>query len=177
MLREEEGRKLADKIMDIAKEHNKLISFDINFRDDIYSSTEEAKIIYLKYIKRADILKFSEDEVFLFTGSKDLSSINKIVTPNQLVFITLGNKGSYFQYKNTNTIVGSINIKPVDTTGAGDAFYACVLKHLNEIDISNLNIDVITDILKKANISGALACSKKGALSALPKEEELKEYL
>ena len=89
MLREQIGRELAHKIMDIAKENGKLISFDINFRDDIYNSTEEAKEIYLQYIKRADILKFSEDEVELFTGSSDLSSLNDLVHPDQLVFVTL----------------------------------------------------------------------------------------
>ena len=177
MLREEKGRQLASKIMELAKVHNKLISFDINFRDDIYNSTEEAKAIYLEYIKKADILKFSEDEVELFTGSKEITSIYNIVRPEQLVFITLGSKGSYFQYNKKSVVVESIKIKPIDTTGAGDAFYACVLKHLDEVNVFELNDDVISDILKKANRCGALACSKKGALSALPSSEELKHYL
>ena len=98
MLREEKGRELACYIFNKAKELNKKISFDVNFRDDIYNSTEEAKAIYLEYIKKADVLKFSEDEVELFTGNKEISSINSIVRPDQLVFITLGSKGSYFQY-------------------------------------------------------------------------------
>ena len=52
-----------------------------------------------------------------------------------------------------------------------------MLKHLDEVNIFELNDDVISDILKKANSCGALACSKKGALSALPSSEELKHYL
>lgn len=175
MLREEKGRMLATKVMELAKKHNKIISFDINFRDDIYNSTEEAKAIYLEYIKKADILKFSEDEVELFTGDTNISSINKIVKPEQIVFITLGSKGSYFQYGGESVIVESVKIKPVDTTGAGDAFYACVLKHLNEIDIKNITKEVIVNVLKKANQCGALACTKKGALSALPSLEELEK--
>ena len=159
--------------MDIAKENGKLISFDINFRDDIYNSTEEAKDIYLEYIQRADILKFSEDEVELFTGSSDLSSLNDVVQPDQLVFVTLGSQGSYYQYKDLKNIVESIKVKPVDTTGAGDAFYACVLRYLDELQLSSLNDEIIVEILKKANRCGALACGKKGALSALPTLEEL----
>ena len=173
MLREQIGRELAHKIMDIAKENGKLISFDINFRDDIYNSTEEAKDIYLEYIQRADILKFSEDEVELFTGSSDLSSLNDVVQPDQLVFVTLGSQGSYYQYKDLKNIVESIKVKPVDTTGAGDAFYACVLRYLDELQLSSLNDEIIVEILKKANRCGALACGKKGALSALPTLEEL----
>ena len=177
MLREEKGRELASKIMYLAKKYNKLISFDINFRDDIYNSTEEAKSIYLEYIKKADILKFSEDEVELFTGKKHIASINEIVRTEQIVFITLGSKGSYFQHRGESVIVESIKIKPVDTTGAGDAFYACVLKHLDEIDLEKLSKESVVDILTKANRCGALACSKKGALSALPSSAELNEYL
>ena len=173
MLREQIGRELAHKIMDIAKENGKLISFDINFRDDIYNSTEEAKDIYLEYIQRADILKFSEDEVELFTGSSDLSSLNDVVQPDQLVFVTLGSQGSYYQYKDLKNVVESIKVKPVDTTGAGDAFYACVLRYLDELQLSSLNDEIIVEILKKANRCGALACGKKGALSALPTLEEL----
>ena len=173
MLREKIGRELAHKIMDIAKENGKLISFDINFRDDIYNSTEEAKEIYLQYIKRADILKFSEDEVELFTGSSDLSSLNELVRPEQLVFVTLGSKGSYYQYKELKNVVESIKVKPVDTTGAGDAFYACVLRYLDDLELTSLTDDAVVEILKKANRCGALACGKKGALSALPTLEEL----
>ena len=173
MLREKVGRDLAHKIMDIAKANGKLVSFDINFRDDIYNSTEEAKEIYLEYIKRADILKFSEDEVELFTGHSDLSSLNEVVRPDQLVFVTLGSKGSYYQYQELKNIVESIKIKPVDTTGAGDAFYACVLRYLDELKLQTITDDVFVKILKKANRCGALACGKKGALSALPTLEEL----
>lgn len=177
MLREEIGRNLATYTMDLAKVNNKLISFDINFRDDIYNSTEEAKSIYLNYIKKADILKFSEDEVELFTGNSEITSINSIVRDDQLVFITLGSKGSYFQYKGESITVPTIKIKPIDTTGAGDAFYACVLRYLNELDISNLNFGRMKDILARANRCGALACSKKGALSALPTLSELEKIL
>lgn len=164
MLREEVGRNLATYIMDKAKKENKLISFDINFRDDIYSSTEKAKEIYLEYIKKADILKFSFDEVELFTGISDLSSLKEIVRDDQMVFVTLGSKGSYCQYKDLKATVESIKVKVVDTTGAGDAFYACVLKNLDELDLDKINLEDIKEILTKANHNGALACSRKGAL-------------
>ena len=177
MLREEIGRNIATYVMDLARKNNKLISFDINFRDDIYNSTEEAKSIYLEYIKKADILKFSEDEVLLFTGKKEISSINEIVKPEQLVFITLGSKGSYFQYQGKSLIVETIKIKPVDTTGAGDAFYSCVLRYLDGVALKDVTLEFITEVLQKANRCGALACSKKGALSALPTLEELNEII
>ena len=176
MLREEEGRRLATKIFETAKKENKLISFDVNFRDDIFPSFEVAKQIYTEYIKNADILKFSIDEVKLFTGNDDCSSISSLVRDDQLVFITLGSKGSYLKYKDIKLKVDSIKIKAIDTTGAGDAFYACVLRYLDELTLADINLEVMKNILKKANLCGALACGKKGAISSLPSLKDLEEF-
>lgn len=176
MLREEEGRRLATKIFETAKKENKLISFDVNFRDDIFPSFEVAKQIYTEYIKNADILKFSIDEVKLFTGNDDCSSISSLVRDDQLVFITLGSRGSYLKYKDIKLKVDSIKIKAIDTTGAGDAFYACVLRYLDELTLADINLEVMKNILKKANLCGALACGKKGAISSLPSLKDLEEF-
>ena len=89
------------------------------------------------------------------------------------MFVSLGSKGSYYQYKEENATVETFKVKPVDTTGAGDAFYACILAYLDKVD--NRNKSTIIEIMKHANICGALACLKKGALSSLPTSEELKD--
>ena len=47
------------------------------------------------------------------------------------------------------------------------------LSYIKEVD--NRNKSTIIEIMKHANICGALACLKKGALSSLPTSEELKE--
>ncbi|MCR5231957.1 MAG: carbohydrate kinase [Acholeplasmatales bacterium] len=177
MLREEEGRNLADRALELTKIYNKKFSFDVNFRTDIYDSKKEAIKIYKKYIEEADILKISEDEVQYFTNETDpVEGLKKLVRDNQLVFLSLGSKGSYCKYKNIEVFVPTEKIKPVDTTGAGDAFYACVLKMLDEVDFDKLDEEILKNILMHANICGRLACSKKGAISALPKKEELDRY-
>ena len=174
MLREKEGIELARYIYKKAKELNKKISFDVNFRDDIYTSKEEAINIYLEFIKEADILKFSEEEIELFTNNKNVKEgLKTLVNEEQLVFVSLGSKGSYYQYKGESATVETFKVKPVDTTGAGDAFYACILAYLDKVD--NRNKSTIIEIMKHANICGALACLKKGALSSLPTSEELKD--
>ena len=174
MLREKEGIELARYIYKKAKELNKKISFDVNFRDDIYTSKEEAINIYLEFIKEADILKFSEEEIELFTNNKNVKEgLKTLVNEEQLVFVSLGSKGSYYQYKGESATVETFKVKPVDTTGAGDAFYACILAYLDKVD--NRNKSTIIEIIKHANICGALACFKKGSLSSLPTSEELKD--
>ena len=49
------------------------ISFDINYRDDLFSSPKEAKNIFINALKQADILKLSIEELELLTNEKDIN--------------------------------------------------------------------------------------------------------
>ena len=40
----------------------------------------------------------------------------------------------------------------------------------------DINLDEMKNILKKANLCGALACGKKGAISSLPSLKDLEEF-
>ena len=154
-----------------------LISFDVNYRDDIFSSEEEAKKIFTAAIKEADVVKFTEEELELLTGSKDIvQSLNILLNEKQIAVVTLGKEGSIFYSKDKFIKVGSYPLKPVDTTGAGDAFYSYFLYSLD----SGLDINdefSIKETLKKANIVGGLATQKKGAINVAPSLEEIEEFL
>lgn len=67
-------------------------------------------------------------------------------------------------------------LKPVDTTGAGDAFVSGLLAGLAQVSDWK-NEDVLTDVIRKANASGALATTAKGAMSALPNKAQLEAFL
>ena len=68
-------------------------------------------------------------------------------------------------------------IIPIDTTGAGDAFYSFALYQLST------NKDILSDdksihhMLKLANAVGAIATTKKGAINVVPSLEELDSYI
>lgn len=178
MLSEKEGKNIADEVVKLAKKYNKPLSFDVNYRDDIFKSKEEAIKTSLKYVQKANIVKFAEEEVLLLSGEKDVESgIKKITADNQLVLVTLGKNGSRFYYKGMTADVATIKVNSIDTTGAGDAFYSCVLAELNEKDIYTISKNELINILKKANICGALACTKKGAINKAPTDAEFEKYL
>jgi len=165
MMSEARGIKTADEVVRLTKENNKLLSFDVNYRDDIYKSEKEAIDISLKYLKKADILKLSEDEVKLLSGLNDLDlGIKKITNDDQLVLVTLGKDGSRFYFKGMKETVPTIKIKAIDTTGAGDAFYASVLKNIDGLDFNNIKKEELIKILTEANLCGAKACMQKGSL-------------
>ncbi len=179
MLSEEIGRKFFDDAISQIRDHSKAkISFDINYRDDIFSSKEEAKKVFLSAIKKADILKFSLEELEMFSPRKDISTaLNELLNDQQIAVVTLGKEGSIFYHHGNLLKVDSYPMKPIDTTGAGDAFYAYFLSCLvNKPDFINKE-EKIKYYLKRANVVGGLTTLKKGAINSAPREEEIDTFL
>ena len=116
-------------------------------------------------------MKFSIDEVEIF--SKTYLDTLK----DKLLCISLGKNGSLFQYKNLKGIVPSIKVKPVDTTGAGDAFYAGILSMISRFKHEDWNEDVLKEAFMFGNICGALNTLGKGAIDNLPTKTEVLEIL
>ncbi len=176
MLSEEKGRLFARNIFDLAHKKNKIVSFDVNFRDDIYKDSNTAVEIYREFIDKADIIKFSKEELEMFSfGEKLEDKLRNLAKKDQLICVTLGATGSAYYFNGAFNIIESVKVKPIDTTGAGDAFFAGVLKQLDE----NEKLDEITldKIFKYANVCGALTTLGYGAIDAFPNEESIKEAL
>jgi len=176
MLSEDYGFEYANKVINKAKECNKIISFDVNYRDDIFKDKEQALKRYKEIYTKCDIVKVSSDELFLFTQEKDINKALKIFTKeNQKVFVTLGKDGSLLYFDNKIITVKSIKINPIDTTGAGDAFYGTILSFIDKegYDKFFLNEKKIKEYMYLANIQGAYATLRKGALEGVLSIEEL----
>ncbi|MCR4910905.1 MAG: carbohydrate kinase [Bacilli bacterium] len=179
MLSYQEGRdffyQLVNKIRTYT--HAK-ISFDINYRDDIFSSPDEAKNVFLSALKEADILKFSEEEISLFSKEKNITkALDGLLNDKQIAVVTLGSKGSIYYHSGHTVHVNTYPVKPVDTTGAGDAFYSYFLSSLiNHPTLINSDKDII-HYLTRANVVGGLATLKKGAIDSAPNEEMIDEFL
>lgn len=88
MLSEREGYEYALSLAGRAKAAHKKVSFDVNFRTDIFRDREEAISRYKSVIERADIVKFSEDEIEIF-GEDYIEKLNE-----KLVCVSLGGSGS-----------------------------------------------------------------------------------
>lgn len=174
MLSEEKGREVADEIIRLSRKYNKQISFDINYRFDIYENKNQAINIYNKYIKLVDIVKYSEDESMLFTNTNNINdAISALKNDKQLIFITLGKEGSVALYNNKIYKEKSIKVNCVDTTGAGDAFYAGALSVIVDNDLDD---EIIQKALLKGNICGALTTTKNGAIDAFPSIDLINDY-
>ena len=80
---------------------------------------------------------------------------------NEIV-ITLESKGCYYNYQ----IIPSINVKSVDSTGAGDIFHGAFTYFLSH------NVDII-NVLKLSNYAGAISVTRIGTRKSIPTKEEM----
>lgn len=162
MLSEPEGIDFANKVIEKVKCENKILSFDVNFRMDLYKSLDDAIKAYKPFVETADILKFSDDEILAFTGKSSLDeAICSLKKQNRLLLITLGSKGSMYVYNEYTNVIPTVPVKPIDTTGAGDAFFGCLLSNLDGKEFTKENIE---NALMKANKKGAETTQFMGAI-------------
>ena len=171
MLSEKTGRDYATALMRRAREAGKLVSFDVNFRADIFRSKRRALTAYRDIIAFADIVKFSEDEAETF-GKSYLESLQQ-----KLVCITLGKNGCKWRFRGAERTLATIDVKPVDTTGAGDAFYAGVLSRLDKTSPKDWTEETLSAALAYGNVCGALNTLGHGAIDHLPSQEEVARWL
>lgn len=161
------------------KEVGGFFSFDPNLRESLWSSLEEMKTVVNRAVALADVLKFSEEELTLLTNTTNLADAAKAITaqyPNKLIIITMGKDGAVYHLNGKSQLVAGKALKPVDTTGAGDAFVSGLLSGLSE-SANWQDENVLVEVIRKANASGALATTAKGAMSALPNKAELDAFL
>ena len=163
MLSEQKGRELAEKIANKASELGAKLSFDMNFRKDIYKNFVDAKRAYAPFVECADIIKFSDDELADYTGISDMDEAAKsVLKKDKLLLVTLGKSGSAYYYNDLKGIVPSISgVKCVDTTGAGDAFFGAFLANIEGKELTEENI---VYAMQQGNIKGAKTTEFYGAI-------------
>lgn len=159
--------------------NNGKISFDINLREQMWDDKQEMRDIITQFAYRADILKLSDEELFWLTESNEwtiaLAKLNKEF-PASLKIITKGSEGSIVMWNDQQYNYNAYKVNSIDTTGAGDAFVAGLL---SSIAINGLpdNTAMIDTMISIASACGALATTKKGALTALPDNQYLQEFI
>lgn len=162
------------------KQAGGFVSFDPNLRESLWSSLDEMKKVVNSVVAMADVLKFSEEELTLLTNTTNLEDATKEVTslyPEKPIIITLGKDGAIYHLNGKSQVVAGKALKPVDTTGAGDAFVSGLLAGLSQVSNWKESDAVLVEVIRKANASGALATTAKGAMSALPNKAELEAFL
>ena len=155
-----------------AVQKNIFISFDPNYRHLLFQHDKQSFIDQSwNFLTSCDFFKVSDEEAMLITGTATLSgAAETLLQKSKAVFaITLGEAGTMMGYEGKLFVVPSIPVKPVDTTGAGDAFVGAVLYQLNNRLLSTmkkLEKEEWELIIANANKAGARTCEYMGAMEA-----------
>lgn len=169
------------KALQLAKEKELVVSYDPNLRPMLWKNLEVAKQKITSMLSEADVVKLSEVELEFITGETDIQlGVEKLAHYNiPLLFITLGKEGVHAFFQGESIFVAARKVESVDTTGAGDAFVSGLLYQFSERDkkVTDYTVEDIKEISSFASVSGALAVSQKGAMTALPTLEQVKEFL
>lgn len=170
------------KLMEIAKEKNMFISFDPNYRVDLWKNNLQTFLDYsIRSLKFADFAKLSDEEIQLISGKEDIEEgIDELHKYGvKTICVTLGKDGTLISVSGKKSVVASIKIKSIDSTGAGDAFVGGTLFKLADSEnpkhtISDVN--EMNNVISFANKVGAIVCTKYGAISSLPTLEEVQNF-
>jgi fructokinase len=164
----------------IAREAGALISFDVNYRPDLWSR-EQARERVLATIPQVDLLKVNEIEVEILTGNADPGTASQelLALGPDLCVVTLGPEGSFFRVAGGGEYVPPFRVKTVDATGCGDAFVAGLIWQLirREGWREQLTVARMREVLRYANAVGALTALTQGVIPALPTSGQVEEFL
>ncbi|WP_191559917.1 aminoimidazole riboside kinase [Metabacillus idriensis] len=177
----EPSRRATIKAVELARKNGMIVSYDPNLRMSLWENENVARETILSMFDSADLIKISEEELEFLTGEPTIEKgVEKLSEYNiPLLLVTVGSEGSYAFTGNVTARIEAMNVIAVDTTGAGDAFVSGVLYQLNEYegDLSDLSENELIEIGKFASVSGGLAASTKGAMTALPTLQEVNDIL
>ncbi len=166
----------------LANENGMIVSYDPNLRMTLWDSEVQARETIMSVLDDVDILKVSEEELTFITGETQMESgiqqLRKIYDI-PLILVTLGSEGSYVYTTDGQAHIPALKVKAIDTTGAGDAFVSAFLYSLHQFqgEVRSITIDEATQMAQFASVSGALAASTKGAMTALPTLKQVSEIL
>ena len=149
------------------------ISFDPNFRSDLWKNEEDVFVKKcMPFIEKSDLCKFSLEEAQLLSGKNDLNEACKILhqAGAKVITITLGSEGTLVSTSETKHTIPSIKVVPVDTTGAGDAFNGGFAAALAE-GMAPL------EAIRFATATAAISVTRAGTAPSMPARAEIDALL
>ncbi|WP_340025697.1 carbohydrate kinase [Paenibacillus sp. FSL K6-1096] len=170
-------------LMEEAEAQGQFISFDPNYREDLWNGRQEEFITLSRAaIRRSDLIKVSGEELELITGEEDCAAALDLLHDwgAGAVAVTLGKDGTLISSPGSRMRIPSIPVESVDSTGAGDAFSGALLWQISRLPAPASFIhspELQQTFVRFANQVGAIVCTRIGAMAALPTLDEVQAFV
>ncbi|HVF97053.1 MAG TPA: carbohydrate kinase [Flavisolibacter sp.] len=159
-------------LMQTARAKDIFISFDPNYRHLLFRNNRESFIEQSwTFLRSCHFFKVSDEEAMMLTDRTSVGEAATVLSEgtSATFAITLGKDGTMLVHADERIIVPSIEVNPVDTTGAGDAFVGAMLYQLRDFSlpvIQALSMEEWKRLVANANKAGARTCEYMGAMEA-----------
>lgn len=161
------------RLVELAREHGLIVSFDPNLRPALWESTPAMIRTVNDLASRSDIFLPGTAEGKILMGSDDPEKIASFYLGQgaKTVIVKAGAKGAYLGSSETNGFFPGFRVpKVVDTVGAGDGFAVGVISAL-------LENTGLPETVRRGNAIGAIQVSVRSDNEGLPTREELEQFL
>ncbi|MFG2042509.1 carbohydrate kinase family protein [Dactylosporangium sp. NPDC048998] len=156
----------ARQLMDLASEAGAMVVLDLP--TDL---PDEVRNEVMRLLPCIDVLVVGADEAYRLCGaSNPREAAERLAVPRRTVVVTLGSAGCVGVGPDGVVQAAGVDVAPVDTSGAGDAFVAA-------LTVGLLRSLPFTETLALANGFGAAATLRSGTGSALPGPDEVAALL
>lgn len=155
-----------------------LVSFDVNWRPPLWDDQTRARAVIKEGVALADLLKLSESELSFLTGSDQPEAARRLLNGRlRFILVSRGADGVTLVTRNAVTDIPAFKVRPVDSTGAGDALAGALLFDLaREPGIPDDEV-LLREAVRRAQAVAALSTLKPGAIPSYPDSAELQEFI
>ncbi len=177
LLTAEPSRSAVEKLVAYAKSRGKITAYDPNWRPPLWKDQAEGIARMRSLVGQADIMKVSEEELFLLTNRESMEegAAELLSQGVSLVTVTLGPEGCAAFTKEFSLRKHTYDTKVCDTTGSGDSFFGALLSKIvaSGKHPAKLTEQELSEYVDFANAAGAVCATKAGAIPALPHTEAI----
>lgn len=164
-----------------AKDAGAVISYDPNYRALLWPDEQTAVKAMRSLIPFADVMKLSDEECVLLTGESEPEKAAETLLEAGVscVAVTLGADGALLASSKGICSTAGFPVQPVDTTGAGDAFWGAFLTKLSESGEKpgELSLEQLEAFGRFACAAASLCVERRGAIPAMPERAEIEARL
>lgn len=181
-LTEPDIRDTTRALMTRARQAGCLVSFDINYRPQLWPDPAEAPAIIRELAQQADLVKFSREELAELYGGSGPARVRALLDGGSGLVVVSDGAAPVRAYTGTGEIeTPAPPVAAVDTTAAGDALVAGLLFRLATEGVSAAGLKWwlaepgrLSAAMDFAVRCGAFTATRFGAFDALPRQQDLR---